>query len=643
MNWTELKLSGPAEIPANTIGISGNGQTILAGEHTVDGGHIHISNNQGTSWTERDPAGTAKTWGAVASNSDGTKLIAGVYNGRLYTSSNGGANWTERQPAGAVNKFWNRAASSSNGSILIVCVYGGRLYTSSDSGVNWTERQPAGAVNKNWNSVNINRNGTIMIACVWGGRIYVSTDSGVNWSEVQPIGNNDGLWTDVTISDDGTKIAVCAALGVNGGRIYHSTDSGSNWSEWQPAGDTDKDWYHISMNNTGTQIIAGSFGGRLYSSMNSGSTWSEERPEGDIDADWEVVLNKNGDVFLASNASRLYIATPLVPLVPSKATHFEIQKSSNGSSWITIALILATATTYTLNYHEGDKTYYFRVRAVISHIQQTAGLPWYSDWSNVPNANCTYTGEETSFKVERKRDDEGGFTEIASLPPNTTTYTDTDLVLEHDYSYRVRGYNDSGYSDYTNIATFDHYVEKIINWALSKIGDDPIWCIYGAEERSLAAREIYFILRRQMLRDFEWNFALKRASLTLDGSAPEFEFPYRFALPPDCMYVIKIHDHLKKWRIENGYLLSDSNVIKILYVMNDESTLLYDSIFRDCLATKLAAELALPLTGQKDLVKFLWDLYFEKILEARETTGLEIGERVKNFTFPKRALSQDQG
>ena len=80
--------------------------------------------------TERRPAGDSdKDWYAVASDSDGSHLIACVYGGRLYTSADGGANWTERRPAGDANRNWYAVASDSDGSHLAACVYGGRLYT----------------------------------------------------------------------------------------------------------------------------------------------------------------------------------------------------------------------------------------------------------------------------------------------------------------------------------------------------------------------------------------------------------------------------------------------------------------------------------------------------------------------------------
>ena len=56
-------------------------------------------------------------------------MSTGVSGDRLYTSSDSGANWTERQPAGDVDKNWDSVASDADGSNLIAGAYGGRLYT----------------------------------------------------------------------------------------------------------------------------------------------------------------------------------------------------------------------------------------------------------------------------------------------------------------------------------------------------------------------------------------------------------------------------------------------------------------------------------------------------------------------------------
>ena len=51
----------------------------------VSDGRLYLSYNGGGSWTETQPAGSGnQTWATVASNADGTRLLAGDYPGRLY-------------------------------------------------------------------------------------------------------------------------------------------------------------------------------------------------------------------------------------------------------------------------------------------------------------------------------------------------------------------------------------------------------------------------------------------------------------------------------------------------------------------------------------------------------------------------------
>jgi hypothetical protein len=57
---------------------------------------------------------------------------------------------------------------------------------------------------------------------------------------------------------------------------------------------------------------------------------------------------------------------------------------------------------------------------------------------------------ESGFVVERGST-ETSFTFIASVPPNTTSYSDTLPVADGAYFYRVKAINSSGSSDYSNL------------------------------------------------------------------------------------------------------------------------------------------------------------------------------------------------
>jgi len=128
-------------------------------------------------WTERQPAGdNDKSWNSVASDSDGSNLIAGVLGGRLWTSANSGVSWTERRPVGDANKDWRCVASDSDGSHLIAGIQNGRLWTSANSGVSWTERRPVGNVNGNWRGVASDSDGSNLIAGETTGRLYTGIE-----------------------------------------------------------------------------------------------------------------------------------------------------------------------------------------------------------------------------------------------------------------------------------------------------------------------------------------------------------------------------------------------------------------------------------------------------------------------------------
>ena len=62
------------------------------------------------------------------------------------------------------------------------------------------------------------------------------------------------------------------------------------------------------------------------------------------------------------------------------------------------------------------------------------------------------SSDETNFRVERSPNGTSGWTEIATVAANTTTYNDTGLTCGTPYYYRVRVYpsSDTSYSGYSN-------------------------------------------------------------------------------------------------------------------------------------------------------------------------------------------------
>jgi len=89
------------------------------------GGYIYTSTDTGATWTQRTT--TLQVWNAVASSSDGRKLVALVNQDYIYTSVDSGATWTRTD---APSKQWFSVASSSDGARLIAAAYNDYIYRS---------------------------------------------------------------------------------------------------------------------------------------------------------------------------------------------------------------------------------------------------------------------------------------------------------------------------------------------------------------------------------------------------------------------------------------------------------------------------------------------------------------------------------
>jgi subtilisin family serine protease len=62
------------------------------------------------------------------------------------------------------------------------------------------------------------------------------------------------------------------------------------------------------------------------------------------------------------------------------------------------------------------------------------------------------SSNESGFKIERKTGVSGVFAEIATVAANVTTYLDTGLLANTTYIYRIRAYDSTGYSSYSDEA-----------------------------------------------------------------------------------------------------------------------------------------------------------------------------------------------
>ncbi len=153
-------------------------------------------------------------------------------------------------------------------------------------------------------------------------------------------------------------------------------------------------------------------------------------------------------------------------------TGFAVERQ-NGATWTPIVTVTANTTSFSDSSLIQSTSYTYRVRAVNAN-----GASAYTNTSTattktvvITNAPTAPSGlaasvvsdtqlsllwtdnsnNETSFNVERQNG--ANWTVVATLPANTTSYTDAGLTAATSYTYRVNAVNAGGPSAYTNAST----------------------------------------------------------------------------------------------------------------------------------------------------------------------------------------------
>ena len=93
-------------------------------------------------------------------------------------------------------------------------------------------------------------------------------------------------------------------------------------------------------------------------------------------------------------------------------------------------------------------------RVAVATLLFLAMLAWHAETiaAQLTASWANNTADSVGLSVERSMGSTGAFTEITTTGPAVTTYTDPTVTDGTTYCYRVRAYNPTAYSDYSNTA-----------------------------------------------------------------------------------------------------------------------------------------------------------------------------------------------
>lgn len=167
-------------------------------------------------------------------------------------------------------------------------------------------------------------------------------------------------------------------------------------------------------------------------------------------------------------------------------------------------------------------------------------------------------------------------------------------------------------------------VVQICSLALTRLGHNAIISLGDNSKGAKLASLHYEPTRDSVLRAHPWNFAIRRDAIAADTAAPAWGYARAFQLPPDCLRLIALERADAEYRIEGRKIVTDEGgPLKVEYIARVTDPNEFDAVFIDALSARLAAELAVPMTDNAQIMEQMMAAYNAKLSEARTMDAME--------------------
>ena len=167
----------------------------------------------------------------------------------------------------------------------------------------------------------------------------------------------------------------------------------------------------------------------------------------------------------------------------------------------------------------------------------------------------------------------------------------------------------------------------ICNMGLAKLGAKRIASLDEETENAVLCNIHYEQVVDEVLSSADWGCVTWRQSLAQLASTDEnylidddnAEYEYQYALPtePYCLRVIDVPGLPEAdYEIESRYLMYNDDSVVIRYVKRELDPTKYDPLLTKAIAYRLAAELAIDITGKAGLHGDMIVLYEQQLSRA---------------------------
>jgi len=167
-------------------------------------------------------------------------------------------------------------------------------------------------------------------------------------------------------------------------------------------------------------------------------------------------------------------------------------------------------------------------------------------------------------------------------------------------------------------------VVDMCNSALNLLGASTISALTDDSKNARLCNQRYDSVRNRVFRSHAWNCLHKRVQLAQNSTAPVIEYTYAYALPSDCLRVLKVHNGTTDsiasaidYKLEGRNIVTDEGTIYLIYIALDTDPNNYDTYLQESISHQLAADLAYAVTNNATLAEKYMTRADERLREAR--------------------------
>lgn len=199
---------------------------------------------------------------------------------------------------------------------------------------------------------------------------------------------------------------------------------------------------------------------------------------------------------------------------------------------------------------------------------------------------------------------------------------------------------------------------SICNQALGWLGANLITSLDDDNKEAQLCKVNFPELRNAVLEEREWTFAVRRFQVSPLVLEPLYGYTNQFLIPPNVIRVLNFPNtqftdpgsslligtglgvravgpdqqpQLNTFRVEGieqpsatGTVIlanTDNLIFRAIVVVSNIG--LWTPMFIQCLAQRIAADLAIPLTQNRNLQRDMWTLYEQKLNRASSMDGIQ--------------------